>query len=262
MPLTAAQIRAYFQPIVDMRTGDVVAIEALARWQTDDGHPRARASSCRQSSAPGLNASLFHRMLDDGLSHLATFRNVVAEPAPGGQLRLRLDPRIRALQDRDRSRRQARHPVGADLARAERAAVVRSVTVDAHDELTEVAEAGVKLVLDDFGVGFPGFDGHAAGAAHQRRQDPPPVRLTGDERRTRAGGRQGHHRPRRRCRARDQGVRHRDQGAERASHRARRLAGPGLPLLLPQPPESLSALLSSSLSSWSARRRAARDAAR
>ena len=34
---TAVEIRAYFQPIVDMRTGDVVAIEALARWQTDGG---------------------------------------------------------------------------------------------------------------------------------------------------------------------------------------------------------------------------------
>jgi diguanylate cyclase (GGDEF)-like protein len=73
--LDRGDIRAYFQPIVDMRTGDVVAIEALASWQTETGI-REPGEFLPAIERAGLNGSLFHRMLDDGLSHLATFRNV------------------------------------------------------------------------------------------------------------------------------------------------------------------------------------------
>ena len=73
--LDHGQIRAYFQPIVDMRTGDVVAVEALARWQTETGirEPGDFLPAIEQA---GLNGSLFQRMLDDGLTHLSTFRAV------------------------------------------------------------------------------------------------------------------------------------------------------------------------------------------
>jgi len=71
-----------FQPIVDLGSGEVVSAEALARWQTDTGI-REPYEFLPGIERAGLNASLFHRMLDDGLTHLATFRSVLA---PAGTL--------------------------------------------------------------------------------------------------------------------------------------------------------------------------------
>jgi diguanylate cyclase (GGDEF)-like protein len=154
--LDRGQIRAYFQPIVDMRTGDVVAIEALARWQTDTGI-REPFEFLPGIERAGLNSSLFHRMLDDGLSHLATFRNI----SPNLRLAVNFDfdsipasglkKTVTDLADK--------HGVPLELISLE-LSERQSFELSASTlrELTEVAEAGVKLVLDDFGVGFASLE--------------------------------------------------------------------------------------------------------
>ncbi len=154
--LDRGQIRAYFQPIVDMRTGDVVAIEALARWQTDTGI-REPYEFLPGIERAGLNASLFQRMLDDGLSHLATFRNV----SPNLRLAVNFDfdsipatglrKAVTALADK--------HNIPLEmisLELSERQSF--DLSPSTLNELTEVADAGVKLVLDDFGVGFASLE--------------------------------------------------------------------------------------------------------
>ncbi|MDO9173855.1 MAG: EAL domain-containing protein, partial [Actinomycetota bacterium] len=55
-------IRAYFQPIVDLRTGEVVALEALARWQSADG-VREPDQFLPQLQQAGLLGALFDRIL-------------------------------------------------------------------------------------------------------------------------------------------------------------------------------------------------------
>ncbi|HZX55694.1 MAG TPA: EAL domain-containing protein [Ilumatobacteraceae bacterium] len=154
--LDRGQIRAYFQPIVDMRTGDVVAIEALARWQTDNGI-REPYEFLPGIERAGLNATLFQRMLDDGLAHLASFRNV----SPNLRLAVNFDfdsipasglkAAVTKLADK--------HGVPLELISlelSERQSFDMSPAV--LGELTEVADAGVKLVLDDFGVGFASLE--------------------------------------------------------------------------------------------------------
>jgi diguanylate cyclase len=154
--LDRGQIRAYFQPIVDMRTGDVVAIEALARWQTDTGI-REPYEFLPGIERAGLNASLFHRMLDDGLSHLATFRNV----SPNLRLAVNFDfdsvpasglrKTVTDLADK--------HNIPLELISLELSERQSfDLSPSTLNELTEVADAGVKLVLDDFGVGFASLE--------------------------------------------------------------------------------------------------------
>ncbi|MGZ4793664.1 MAG: EAL domain-containing protein [Ilumatobacteraceae bacterium] len=154
--LDNGHIRAYFQPIVDMRTGDVVAVEALARWQTDTGI-REPGEFLPAIERAGLNGSLFQRMLDDGLSHLATFRNV----SPNLRLAVNFDfdsvpasgllKIVTDLADK--------HGIPLELISLELSERQSfDLSPSTLRELTHVAEAGVKLVLDDFGVGFASLE--------------------------------------------------------------------------------------------------------
>ena len=154
--LDGGHIRAYFQPIVDMRTGDVVAIEALARWQTETGI-REPGEFLPAIERAGLNGSLFERMLDDGLSHLATFRNV----SPNLRLAVNFDfdsvpasgllKIVTDLADK--------HGIPLDLISLELSERQSfDLSPSTLRELSHVAEAGVKLVLDDFGVGFASLE--------------------------------------------------------------------------------------------------------
>ncbi|MEP7048500.1 MAG: GGDEF domain-containing protein [Ilumatobacteraceae bacterium] len=155
--LDQGQIRAYFQPIVDMRTGDVVAIEALARWQTETGGIREPYEFLPGIERAGLNASLFHRMLDDGLSHLANFRKV----SPDLRLAVNFDfDSIPASGLRKTVTDLAeKHNVPLELISLELSERQSfELSPSTLRELTEVADAGVKLVLDDFGVGFASLE--------------------------------------------------------------------------------------------------------
>jgi diguanylate cyclase (GGDEF)-like protein len=154
--LDGGHIRAYFQPIVDMRTGDVVAIEALARWQTETGI-REPGEFLPAIERAGLNGSLFQRMLDDGLSHLATFRNV----SPNLRLAVNFDfdsvpasgllKTVTDLADK--------HSIPLELISLELSERQSfDLSPSTLRELTQVSEAGVKLVLDDFGVGFASLE--------------------------------------------------------------------------------------------------------
>ncbi len=154
--LDRGEIRAYFQPIVDMRTGDVVAIEALARWQTESGI-REPYEFLPGIERAGLNASLFHRMLDDGLSHLATFRSI----SPNLRLAVNFDfdsiPASglkKAVTDLAEQHGIPLELISLEL--SERQSF--DLSASTLNELKDVAEAGVRLVLDDFGVGFASLE--------------------------------------------------------------------------------------------------------
>ena len=49
--LRAGNIDVAYQPLVDLETGKVVALEALARWQPDGGEPVAPAEMARIAEA-------------------------------------------------------------------------------------------------------------------------------------------------------------------------------------------------------------------
>jgi EAL domain-containing protein (putative c-di-GMP-specific phosphodiesterase class I) len=149
-------IKAYFQPIVELRTGAVVAIEALARWQTRDG-VREPDQFLRAVQQAGLMGALFDRILDDGLEKLAEFRHI----APKLQLAVNFEfdtkPENSFLESV--TSLLAKHHVPADalsIELGERQSFDLPATV--RRELVSVAEMGVRLVLDDFGTGFASLE--------------------------------------------------------------------------------------------------------
>lgn len=154
--LVGGHIRAYFQPIVDMRTGEVVAVEALARWQTETGI-REPGEFLPALERAGLNGSLFQRMLDDGLTHLSAFRAV----SPNLRLAVNFDfdsvPASGLLKTVTDLAVKHSIPLGLiSLELSERQSFDLSAAT--LRELTQVSEAGVRLVLDDFGVGFASLE--------------------------------------------------------------------------------------------------------
>jgi len=149
-------IKAYFQPIVDLRTGAVVAIEALARWQSRDG-VREPDQFLRAVQAAGLMGALFDRILDDGLEHLAEFRHIV----PGLQLAVNFDfdSKLDNSFFNSVSTLLAKHHVPAtalSIELSERQTF--ELPAATKRELIAVADLGVQLVLDDFGTGFASLE--------------------------------------------------------------------------------------------------------
>ena len=154
--LSLGAIRAYFQPIVDLKTGAVVAVEALARWSSREG-VREPDQFLRLIHQAGLASALFERILDDGLSHLVEFRHLVPD------LRLTVNFEFDATLDTDVlaivQRLLSRHRIPAS------ALVIEFGERQTFDlpsairrQLAAVADLGVQLVLDDFGTGYASLD--------------------------------------------------------------------------------------------------------
>lgn len=149
------ELMAYFQPVVDLRTGDVVAVEALARWTTPDG-VREPERFLRPLQDAGLLGALFDRILDDGLAHLARFRAV----APNLRLAVNVefDTTGSNLLSSITSSLTRHHlpPWALSIELSERQTFDLPQAVRA--DLAAVAALGVELMLDDFGTGFASLE--------------------------------------------------------------------------------------------------------
>ena len=149
-------IKAYFQPIVELRTGAVVAIEALARWQSREGI-REPDQFLRSVQQAGLMGALFDRILDDGLEHLAEFRHIV----PNLQLAVNFDfdSKMDNTFQQSVTTLLAKHHVPANALSIELSErQTFELPSQIRRELIAVADMGVQLVLDDFGTGFASLE--------------------------------------------------------------------------------------------------------
>ena len=149
-------VMAYVQPIVDLRSGAVVAVEALARWSAPDGM-REPSRFLRSMQDAGLLGALFDRILDDGLSHLVRFRNVVPN------LRLAVNVEFDTTTETtlltsvtDRLTAHGLPPDALSLELSERQTF--DLPEPVRRELNAVADLGVQLMLDDFGTGFASLE--------------------------------------------------------------------------------------------------------
>lgn len=154
--MEAGELKAYFQPVVNLHSGEVMAIEALVRWQTSQGirGPDEFLPTLREA---GLLQPLFVRMLDDGLAVLSEFRHTfptlqlavtfefdsqeetsVLEAVVDGLAKHGIRPELLMLQISERQT--------ADL------------PPQLRHELAQVSELGVQLMLDDFGSGFASLE--------------------------------------------------------------------------------------------------------
>lgn len=154
--LELGAIMAYYQPIVELRTGTVVAVEALARWQTRDG-VREPEQFLRSVQQAGLLGALFERILDDGLRQVADHRHLL--PSLGVTVNFEFDSHLDNTFHRTVSTLLQKHrvsPASLSIELSERQTFELPSAI--RRELLSVADMGVRLVLDDFGTGFASLE--------------------------------------------------------------------------------------------------------
>jgi EAL domain-containing protein (putative c-di-GMP-specific phosphodiesterase class I) len=141
------RLLAHFQPIVELVTGSVVAVEALARLSTGSAilGPEAFLHAV---DTPGTMLALFHRMLDDSLSFLADQR--IVAPHLSASVKLEFAAVPAAGLAAHVSERLAAHGIEADALTVElNERSLTTIDTPAVLALRELTDLGVQLVLAD-----------------------------------------------------------------------------------------------------------------
>ncbi len=158
--LARSELRLYYQPIYDMATGILVAVEALLRWQ----HPTRGLLPPTDflyvaESHPDLVNPVGDWVLATAVEQAQTWRadhgvhvpriwvNVSCDQLGQGRLRGEVE---RLLSEADLS------PAAIGLEVTERQLIATSG--DASSDLAGLRELGIPLALDDFGTGYASLD--------------------------------------------------------------------------------------------------------
>jgi diguanylate cyclase (GGDEF)-like protein len=156
--LTREELRLHYQPLVDLRTGDVVGFEALVRWQHPTRGLVPPLAFIPLAEETGLIVALGRWVLDAACRQAAAW--AAAAPRLDGRrtfVSVNLSARQFTQSDliEDVGRTLARTGLDPDALELE---ITESVLMD-HSEagirtLSEIRNLGVRLVLDDFGTGY------------------------------------------------------------------------------------------------------------
>lgn len=147
-------VRAVYQPVVDPLSGRISALEALARWSHDgqDVPPAVFVPICEQA---GLSDHLTAAMLEQACSQLAAWNRGL------GHHRLRVAVNVNPTEFADTglpdriARLLDRHGIAPGQLALEMTEVSLSHRPDAAvDVMNQLRMMGVRLALDDFGIGF------------------------------------------------------------------------------------------------------------
>jgi diguanylate cyclase (GGDEF)-like protein len=147
------EIDLYFQPQAELRTGQIVGVEALARWQ-HPVHGLLRPDVfIPLAETTGLIRALTRRVLDLALSQCVVWR------AAGFDLHVSVNFAVADLLDVDLPAEVAadleRHQLPPSALRIEVTEnAVFTDPVRIGEVLTRLDQLGIGLALDDFGTGF------------------------------------------------------------------------------------------------------------
>jgi diguanylate cyclase (GGDEF)-like protein len=147
-------VQAWFQPVFDLGSGEVVGAEALARcWFPEEGWV-SPGRFIPVAEETGLIQDLGERILDQALARFRTWQDaghqlerVAVNLSPLQLESETLPDRIRALLDR-----HGVAPCFLELEITEEAAMREEAKI--LDRIHQLQELGVEIALDDFGTGF------------------------------------------------------------------------------------------------------------
>ena len=154
--LERGELRAHYQPVIHLTTGQVLGMEALIRWE----HPQRGLLSPDQfiplAEETGLIVPIGSWMLDHSLAQLRQWRQ---EVVGAGDLWMAVNLSARQLSDPDlahkitRSVRESGLPPDSLHLEITETAVMRSAD-RAAATLQALQSLGVRLIIDDFGTGY------------------------------------------------------------------------------------------------------------
>lgn len=156
MALQSGTIRAFYQPKVDLLTGNIVGFEALMRWRcATDGSYLAPGDYGFALDEPSISKAIFARMLENVLHDISVWRKTGSD-----FMTVALNAGEAELRDQDFAdkflSRIAAENVSPKCFQIE---IVESVFLGRRADLAattieQLSRAGVAIALDDFGTGF------------------------------------------------------------------------------------------------------------
>jgi diguanylate cyclase len=148
------ELALYYQPVVDLRTGQVVGAEALLRWQRPEQGVLLPGEFLDVAAEVGMADAISRWTLDRALTELVLWRQ--AENLPE-QFRLTLNVSGRELTDPNfvemfegLTRKHGVSPTMLSVDLSEEAA---RAAAGAEDVLARLSALGVQFNIDDFGTG-------------------------------------------------------------------------------------------------------------
>jgi len=148
------QFLLHYQPRVDARSGELLSMEALVRWQHPELGVVPPGEFIPLAESTGLIRSIGEVVIDKACAQLAAWRAAGVDLVP---VSINVSPKqfLRGGVQRHLSGAMARHRVPASLIEVE---ITESAMMGDHEEiLAELAALralGVKLHVDDFGTGY------------------------------------------------------------------------------------------------------------
>jgi diguanylate cyclase (GGDEF)-like protein len=147
------RIVVWYQPELDLRTGEVVALEALVRWEHPDLGVLSPSSFLRIAEQTNLIKPLTRRVIEVAVAQLADWRAL----GPDVAVAVNISPQM--LVDRSftgqvmETLRAARVPPGRLKLEVTESALM-SDPVTSRAVLRELDRLGVEIAIDDFGTGY------------------------------------------------------------------------------------------------------------
>jgi diguanylate cyclase (GGDEF)-like protein/PAS domain S-box-containing protein len=154
--LGRGQLEVWYQPEVELATGQVIAVEALLRWRHPDGGVRPAGGFIEVAEETGLILDIGEWVLQQAFTDAARW---AAEVSPERALTVRVN--VSALQLAEPSLLEsidnALALTGADPSQLcieiTETALLRE-TAATRDNLTGIRSRGIQIAADDFGTGF------------------------------------------------------------------------------------------------------------
>ena len=148
------ELEMWFQPVVDMRSREVISAEALLRWPDADGTVRLPGEFIPIAEESDLIVSLDRWAINAVCAQIARWRGTALD---GKRIALNISGR-HLLQDglaSDISDACVRHGVSPSLLGIEvTETYLASDVATVQRNLEELQQIGVELLLDDFGTGY------------------------------------------------------------------------------------------------------------
>ena len=143
-----------YQPIVELATGRLVAVEALLRLTDEAGNAIPAEQVIRAAEACGLIADLGRRVIQVAAAQVARWRedHDVLVPVAVNVSPSQLDLPTFHADVLDALRRSGVPPAALWIELTETALLAAGT--GGVDQLRELCEAGVELAIDDFGTGY------------------------------------------------------------------------------------------------------------
>ncbi|MGK7921816.1 MAG: EAL domain-containing protein [Trichodesmium sp.] len=152
--LSNQQFKVYYQPIVNLKTGQIVGAEALIRWQTSDGSIVLPASFLPLAEETGLIEAIGEFVLKTACEDVKALQDIGL-----GKIRLGVNISARQLNQLDLRQRLVKVLLNSGLAPSYveldfNETVLVTNETRAIRTLHGLKTLGIQIAIDDFGTGY------------------------------------------------------------------------------------------------------------